>query len=93
MCPEEVTLDLTTKGWAQTNITHNCIDLIFPFLIKHRFLGIFRDLQGVQKGWKVWYEGKETRLERWAGTRSWKALPAILGNLVFILKVMGVVNH
>ena len=27
-------------------------------------------------------EGHETRLERWAGTRSWKALHTILGNFV-----------
>lgn len=30
----------------------------------------------------LWGEGQEMRLQRWAGTRSWKALRTILGNFV-----------
>lgn len=69
------------------------IDLTFTLLTKHRFMGF-------SPGSTEWLEcrvcvgeGKEMRLESGAGARSWKALHSILGNLVFILKMMDVVNH
>lgn len=74
--PEEVTLDLSTEGRVCKQIL--CTAVLISLLLFLYNIGSWEWLEcRVCVG-----KGQEMRLQRWAGTRSWKALRTILGNFV-----------